>query len=253
MKLLLKRIRRSSFAILLLLFVLPFNLMAQTKSVSGIVKDGKGEPLPNVTVTVKGSKTGVASAANGSFTINAAQGATLLFTAVNFEAVEIKIGQSNNYTVVLAEKQTILTDVVVVGYGKSSRKTLSSAVTTVRPEDLNKGAIGDLGQLLQGKVAGLNITASGDPNRPAAVILRGASTVNSPGAPFYVIDGVPGADIAVIAPDDIASIDVLKDAAAAAIYGNRASSGVIMVTTKRGRKGQSAITYSGYMGIEKIS
>ena len=89
-----------------------------------------------------------------------------------------------------------LTDVVVVGYGKSSRKTLSSAVTTVRPEDLNKGAIGDVGQLLQGKVAGLNITASGDPNRPAAVILRGASTVNSPGAPFYVIDGVPGADIA---------------------------------------------------------
>jgi TonB-dependent starch-binding outer membrane protein SusC len=253
MKLHLKKIRRSSFAILLLLFVLPFNLMAQTKSVSGVVKDGKGQPLPNVTVAVKGSKTGVASAANGSFTISAAQGATLLFTAVNFEAVEIKIGQSNNYLVVLTEKQTILTDVVVVGYGKSSRKNLSSAVTTVRPEDFNKGAIGDIGQLLQGKVAGLNITASGDPNKPAAVILRGASTVNSPGAPFYVIDGVPGADIAAIAPDDIATIDVLKDAAATAIYGNRATSGVIMVTTKRGKKGQSAVTYNGYMGIEKVS
>jgi iron complex outermembrane receptor protein len=157
------------------------------------------------------------------------------------------------YNAVLTEKQTVLTDVVVVGYGKGSRKTLSSSITTIKPEDLNKGAIGDIGQLLQGKVPGLNITASGDPNKPAAVILRGASTVNSPGAPFYVIDGVPGADIAAIAPDDIASIDVLKDAAATAIYGNRASSGVIMVTTKKGKKGQTVVTYNGYVGIEKVS
>lgn len=206
---------------LLLLFVLPLSIMAQTKSVSGVVKDGKGEPVPNVTVTVKGSKTGVATAANGSFTISAAPGATLLFTAVNFEAAELKIGADNSYTIVLTDKQTILTDVVVVGYGKSSRRNLTTAVTTVRPEDLNRGAISDVGQLLQGKVAGVNITASGDPNRPAAVVLRGASTVNSPGAPFYVIDGIPGADIATVAPDDIASIDVLKDASATAIYGNR--------------------------------
>jgi TonB-dependent starch-binding outer membrane protein SusC len=253
MRLLFQKIPKSCFSMLLLLFVLPLSIMAQTKSVSGVVKDGKGEPVPNVTVTVKGSKTGVATAANGSFTISAAPGATLLFTAVNFEAAELKIGADNSYTVVLAEKQTILTDVVVVGYGKGSRKTLSSAITTVRPEDLNKGAIGDIGQLLQGKVAGLNITASGDPNKPAAVILRGASTVNSPGAPFYVIDGVPGADIAAVAPDDIATIDVLKDAAATAIYGNRAASGVIMVTTKRGKKGQSSVSYNGYVGFEKVS
>jgi len=253
MRLLFQKLNKSSIFMLLLLFVLPLSIMAQTKSVSGVVKDGKGDPVPNVTVTVKGSRTAVATAANGSFTISAAPGATLLFTAVNFEAAELKIGADNSYTMVLTEKQTILTDVVVVGYGKGSRKTLSSAITTVRPEDLNKGAIGDIGQLLQGKVAGLNITASGDPNRPAAVILRGASTVNSPGAPFYVIDGVPGADIAAIAPDDIASIDVLKDAAATAIYGNRASSGVIMVSTKRGRKGQSAVSYNGYVGVEKVS
>jgi iron complex outermembrane receptor protein len=143
--------------------------------------------------------------------------------------------------------------VVVVGYGRSSKKNLSSAITSLKPGDLNRGAISDVGQLLQGKVAGLNITASGDPNKPAAVILRGASTVNSPGGPFYVIDGVPGADISAIAPDDIASIDVLKDAAATAIYGNRAASGVIMVTTKRGKKGGVQTSYNGYVGLEKVS
>ena len=253
MRLLYQNLRKSSYGLLLLLVVLPINMIAQPKSVSGVVKDSKGSPVSNVNVTVKGSKTTVATNANGSFTINAAPGATLLFTAVNFESVEVKVGSENNYTVNVTEKQTILSDVVVVGYGKSSRRNLSSSVTTLRPEDLNRGAIGDVGQLLQGKVAGLNITSSGDPNRPAAVILRGASTVNSPGAPFYVIDGVPGADIAAIAPDDIASIDVLKDAAATAIYGNRASSGVIMVTTKRGKKGQTSVSYSGYIGLEKVS
>jgi TonB-dependent starch-binding outer membrane protein SusC len=253
MRLLFQKFRKSCIYTLLLLFVLPLSIMAQTKSVSGVVKDGKGEPVPNVTVAVKGSKTGVATAANGSFTISAAPGATLLFTAVNFEAAELKIGADNNYTVVLTDKQTILTDVVVVGYGKSSRRNLTTAVTTVRPEDLNRGAIGDVGQLLQGKVPGLNITASGDPNRPAAVILRGASTVNSPGGPFYVIDGIPGADINAVAPDDIASMDILKDASATAIYGNRASNGVIMVTTKRGKKGKLQAAYNGYVGFESVS
>ena len=253
MRLLFQKLKKSSIFMLLLLFVLPLSIMAQTKPVSGVVKDGKGDPVPNVTVAVKGSKTGVATAANGSFTISAAPGATLLFTAVNFEAAELKIGADNSYTVVLAEKQTILTDVVVVGYGKSSRRNLTTAVTTVKPEDLNRGAIGDVAQLLQGKVPGLNITASGDPNRPAAVILRGHSTVNSPGGPFYVIDGIPGADINAVAPDDIASMDILKDASATAIYGNRASNGVIMVTTKRGKKGKLQAAYNGYVGFESVS
>jgi TonB-dependent starch-binding outer membrane protein SusC len=252
MRLLFQKIKQSSL-LLLLSVVLPLSMVAQTKSVSGVVKDSKGNTVPNVTVTVKGSKTAVATAANGSFTISAASGATLLFTAVNFEAAELQIGTDNSYTMVLAEKQTILTDVVVIGYGKGSRRTLSSAITTVKPEDLNRGAIGDVGQLLQGKVPGLNITASGDPNRPAAVILRGASTINSPQGPFYVIDGIPGADINAVAPDDIASMDILKDASATAIYGNRAANGVIMVTTKRGKKGKAQAAYNGYVGFENVS
>ena len=228
-------------------------VQAQQKQVRGIIKDTKGIPVPSATVLVKGTRASAVSSADGSFTISAKEGDVLVFSAVSFEGREQKVTSSASYDVTLTATAVTLTDVVVVGYGRSSRKNLSSAITTIKPEDLNRGAISDVGQLLQGKVAGLNITASGDPNKSAAVILRGASTVNSPGAPFYVIDGVPGADIAAIAPDDIASIDVLKDAAATAIYGNRAASGVIIVTTKRGRKGQTQASYNGYVGIESVS
>ncbi|MEO7768840.1 MAG: SusC/RagA family TonB-linked outer membrane protein, partial [Ferruginibacter sp.] len=221
--------------------------------ISGSIADSKGSAASGVTVTVKGTKKATATGTDGSFTTTAKRGDILVLSSVAFIKKEVAVTGETFYKIEMAEVTTALTDVVVVGYGKSSRKTLSSAITTIKPEDLNRGAISDVGQLLQGKVAGLNISASGDPNKPAAVILRGASTVNSPGAPFYVIDGVPGADISAIAPDDIASIDVLKDAAATAIYGNRAASGVIMVTTKRGRKGQALTSYNGYVGYEKVS
>jgi TonB-dependent starch-binding outer membrane protein SusC len=225
----------------------------QQTQITGVVVDAKGNPAPGITITVKGGTTTALSGSDGSFTINARPGDILLFSGVSFGTKEVKVGNESNYRVTLTELVTTLSDVVVVGYGKSSKRTLSSSISTVKPEDLNRGAIADVGQLLQGKVPGLNITASGDPNRAAAVILRGASTVNSPQGPFYVIDGVPGANINLIAPDDIASIDVLKDASATAIYGNRAANGVIMVTTKRGRKGQTQLSYNGYAASEKVS
>jgi len=223
------------------------------KEVKGVVKDATGSPVGGITVTIKGTKKSRVTGSDGSFTITANEGDVLVFSGVAFETREVTVTGESFYNLVLATSTAVLGDVVVVGYGKSTRKTLSSSVTTIKPEDLNRGAISDVGQLLQGKVPGLNITASGDPNKPAAVILRGASTVNSPGGPYYVIDGIPGADISVIAPDDIASIDVLKDAAATAIYGNRAASGVIMVTTKRGKKGQMQVNYNGYVGRESVS
>jgi TonB-dependent starch-binding outer membrane protein SusC len=241
-------------AVLLVFFSLfGLSAQAQQKQIRGTVKDAKGDPVSGVTVTVKETKATSVSDPNGSFTISAKEGNVLTFSAVSFETTELKITSSSSYNVLLTASSAVLGDVVVVGYGKSSRKNLSSSITSVRPEDLNRGAIGDVGQLLQGKVPGLNITASGDPNGPAAVILRGASTLNSSQGPFYVIDGIPGADIATVAPDDIASIDILKDAAATAIYGNRAANGVIIITTKRGKKGQTQVTYSGYVGSEKVA
>lgn len=223
------------------------------EEVSGVVKDAAGKPIQGVTITIKGTKNSKVSGADGSFTIKAKKGDVLVFSAVSFAPQEIKVGDASTYDIVLTSTATTMGDVVVVGYGKSSRKNLTTAVSSVKPEELNKGAISDVGQMLQGKVPGLNITRSGDPNRASAMILRGVSTLNGSQSPFFVIDGVPGADISMIAPDDIASIDVLKDAAATAIYGNRAANGVIIVTTKKGKKGQAVVGYSGYVGVEKVA
>jgi len=240
-----------------LLFALFFAFgqsFAQTgRRITGKVTDTKGQPIPSVTITVKGVARATQTDVEGKFGINAASGETLTLTSIGYTTKDVAVTGETVYNIELAESSNSLKDVVVVGYGTTTRKTISSAITQVKQEDLNRGAIADVGQLLQGKVPGLNITASGDPNKPAAVILRGASTVNSPGAPYYVIDGIPGADIAAVAPNDIVTIDVLKDAAATAIYGNRASAGVIMVTTKRGKKGSALVTYNGYGGIEKVS
>ncbi len=248
-------LHQSRLLVLVFLFFIPTLLFSQSnpRDVSGVVKDDKGAALQGITVTVKGTGKSIATGTTGSFRISTAEGDTLVFSSVSYASMESPVTLESFYSITMTGSATSLNDVVVVGYGRSSRATLTSAVTTIKPDDLNRGAISDVGQLLQGKVPGLNISASGDPNRAAAVVLRGASTVNSPQGPFYVIDGVPGADISVVAPDDIASIDILKDAAATAIYGNRASNGVIMVTTKRGRRGQSQVAYSGYAGIEKVS
>jgi iron complex outermembrane receptor protein len=225
-----------------------------TVTITGKVTDEKGAPLTGVSIQIKGAKGGVQTGADGTFTMSGVkEDAVLVFSYVGYQAQSVAVNGQKELTIVLHGETQNLGDMVVVGYGRTSRKNLSSAVSTVKPEDLNKGAITDVGQLLQGKVPGLNITASGDPNQPAAVILRGASTLNSSQTPFYVIDGVPGVDISLIAPDDIASIDVQKDAAATAIYGNRAAAGVIIVTTRKGRAGQMLVNYNGYVGTEKVS
>jgi TonB-linked SusC/RagA family outer membrane protein len=242
----------SHLVFLLMALFLPLGYVLAV-DVKGKVTDEKSGALAGVTVEVKGKKITVVTDAAGNFTINADESTVLSFSFVGFDTKEVTVGNQTFIEVTLVEKKEALGEVVVVGYGKSSKKALTSAVTTLKPEDLNRGPISDVGQLIQGKVAGLNVTASGDPNRAAAVILRGLSTVNSPGAPFYVLDGVPGADISTVAPDDIASLDVLKDAAATAIYGNRASNGVIMISTKRGRKGRVQTSYNGYVGLEKVS
>jgi hypothetical protein len=200
-------------AMLTIVTLLPAMIMAQAggnKDVTGKVTDNSGSALSGVTVIVKSTSTATATNGRGVYSIKAKEGDVLVFSSASFSPQEVNVTSASAYNVTMEPLVATLSDVVIVGYGKSSRKNLSSSITTIKPEDLNKGAIGDVGQLLQGKVAGLNISANGDPNKPAAVILRGASTINSPSAPFYVIDGVPGADITVIAPDDIASIDVSK-------------------------------------------
>ncbi|MBF4485821.1 MULTISPECIES: TonB-dependent receptor [unclassified Flavobacterium] len=243
--------------LLLLAFFLglSINTWAQKTEISGIILDEKGIPLPAANVLEKGTTNTATTDFDGKFKISVSNpNAILLVSFMGFNDQSVKLEPAKkNYSIKLQSNTTNLEQVVVVGYGKGSRKNLTTAVTSVKAEDLNRGAISDVGQLLQGKVSGLNISSSGDPTRTASVVLRGASTLNSSQGPFYVIDGIPGVDISVIAPDDIASIDVLKDAAATAIYGNRAANGVIMVTTKKGSKGRTQIAYNGYVGWEEVS
>ncbi|MET3128676.1 iron complex outermembrane receptor protein [Arcicella rosea] len=234
--------------------IIPNEIIAE-QTITGTITDEKGQFLPGVSVLVKNTNRGTATDSKGQYKIAVPDGNnTLVFSFVGYQKQEIAVaGRSVINVSMLVENQS-LEEVVVVGYGTQSRKNLTSAITTIKPEDLNKGAISDVGQLLQGKVPGLNITRSGDPNRAAAIILRGASSLRDGAqSPLFVIDGVPGADISLIAPDDIATMDILKDAAATAIYGNRAANGVIMVTTKRANKGQMQVSYSSYMAIDKVS
>jgi TonB-dependent starch-binding outer membrane protein SusC len=222
--------------------------------ISGKVTDESGNSLPGVSVILKGTKQASITDMNGDYTINnLPQNAILLFSFVGMISQEVKVISQSVINITLRDESKGLNEIVVVGYGTTTKKGLVSSVVSIKPEDMNKGAITDVGQLLQGKAAGLNITVSGDPTRRSSVILRGASTLNSSMEPFYVIDGIPGGDISLVAPDDIESIDVLKDASATSIYGNRASNGVIMITTKKGKKGVTHVSYNGYAGIENVS
>ncbi len=227
--------------------------MAQSQT-SGVITDANGEPLIGVTVMEQGTSNGTVTDANGRYTLTTTKaGARLKVSYVGYADQVITPGQS----VVLKEDNQTLNEVVVVGYGTMRRKDVTSSITTVRSEDLNRGVFSDAASMLQGKVAGLVVTTTGDPNGSPSITLRGASSLRSGEAmsPYYVVDGIPGVDISMVAPDDIESIDVLRDATATAIYGSKAANGVIIITTKSGKSGaeRTSVTYSGYVGFDKIS
>ena len=223
--------------------------MAQNQ-VSGVIRDAQGEPLVGVSVMEAGTQNGVVTDANGRYTLNVKRGAKLNVSYIGFEPQTIDAGQS----VTLQEDNQLLNEVVVVGYGTMRRKDVTSSITTVQSKDLNTGVFSDPAQLLQGKVAGLVVTTSGDPNGTPSISLRGASSLRDNAmSPYYVIDGIPGVDISMVAPDDIESIDVLRDASATAIYGSKAANGVIIITTKNGSEGRTNVSYNAYVAFDKVA
>jgi len=242
-------------AVIVLVLVLQFaTATAQNTQIKGTVTDETSAPLPGVTVKIKGTNTAVATNVNGLYTINVS-GPTdvLVFSSVGSITKEETVGNKKIINVTLISDQKQLNDVVVIGYGTSSKKEVTTSITTVKAEDFNAGILTTPAELLQGKVAGLNVSKSGDPNSTPQTVLRGPSTITGSTEPFYVIDGVPGASIDLLAPADIESIDVLKDASATAIYGNRASNGVIIVTTRHPKAGQNRLNYSSYVSTEAVS
>lgn len=227
---------------------------AQTQqTIQGVVKDSQGEPLIGAGVLIKGSSNGTVTDADGKFTMTAQSGQILEVSYIGFVTKEIKV-DGKFFDITLEEDNNLLDEVVVIGYGTLARKDISSSISTVSSKDFNSGSYTSPAQLLQGKVAGLTVTQSGDPNGGGSISLRGASSLRDGSAmePYYIIDGIPGVSLSLVSPDDIETIDVLRDASATAIYGSKAANGVIIVTTKKGsREGRVAVNYSGYASWDK--
>jgi TonB-dependent starch-binding outer membrane protein SusC len=227
------------------------NLLHAQSTITGKVTDKAGVPLSNVSVMVKGKTTGTATNTEGFFSITASADDVLVFSSVEFNNLEARASTSGAMNVQLERKVSVLDDLVVVGYGTVRKKDLTGSVAVVNVDDAKKTASYDVAKLLQGQVAGISVHGSGEPGGFVQIKIRGVSSfINN--NPLFVIDGVPVTSPFDFSPDDIESIQVLKDASAGAIYGSRASTGVIIITTKKGRPGSLKVDYNGYMGLQDL-
>lgn len=226
----------------------------QQSELDGSVRDASGAPLEGVTVAIKGTSVATKTDASGRFRINApAAGGTLVFSMLGFNSVEQSIGTRQTINITLIPSVSDLEEVVVVGYGTVKRGDLTGSVASVGSSEIQSTPIVALDRAMQGRVAGVNvITNSARPGGSTTVRIRGTGSVNAGNEPLYVIDGFPTGNLNSINTNDIESMEVLKDASATAIYGSRGSNGVILVTTKRGKAGQSVVSYDGYYGQQSV-
>lgn len=246
--------------LLLLLLMLPLNLLAQSK-LQGVVTDNtSGQPLPGVNVTVKGTNNGVSTNFDGQFTLsNIKNGDTILFSFLGFKEQAITFNGQNNITVILQEESAKLDEVVVVGYGSVKKKDATGSIDLITSKEFNKGPVVSVDQLLAGKSPGVRITTSGGaPDAAPNIRIRGGSSLSAQNNPLIVIDGIPidlvnaagnSNPLSLVNPNDIESFSILKDASATAIYGSRASNGVIIITTKKGVSGKPEFSFSSSISI----
>ncbi|OXA81004.1 SusC/RagA family TonB-linked outer membrane protein [Flavobacterium frigidimaris] len=245
---------------MILLFVFSASVNAQT-TVSGTVSDSSG-PLPGVNIIVKGTKTTAATNFDGTYSIQATPNAVLVFSFIGYKSKEVSLNNQSQINVTLEEDLNSLKEVVVVGYGTMKRSDLTGAVSTVTSAAVQQSVATTIDQVLQGRAAGVQIQSnSGAPGSSSSIRIRGISSLNGSNEPIFVIDGViiDGSTSSVntnplanINPADIVSMDILKDASATAIYGSRAANGVIMITTKRGKKGDMVLNFDSYVGWQEI-
>ena len=222
-------------------------------TVKGVITDSSGEPLVGATIAVPGTTTGTTADIDGKFTLKVEDDQTIQVTSVGFQTVKLKIGKNREFNIVMKDDMQTLKDVVVVGYGMMEKKRVTSSITSIKGDNLVTGLGGStIATALQGKVTGLTISGSSSPNSSNGYQLRGVASVNAGRGPLVVIDGVPGGDLRMINQEDVASIDVLKDASAGAIYGTRAAGGVILVTTKHAQEGKVKATYTTELSTETI-
>ena len=246
----------SILGVIALMMLMSVQVMAQkgNVTVSGTVTDESGEPLIGVAVVEQGTVNGVLTDENGKYTISVAKAATLLFDYMGFAQVVQPVAGKTVIDAKLVEDTTFLDEAVVVGYGTMKRSDLTGSVSSVSSKSLENFKTGNVLDALGGQVAGVNITtADGTPGSGFNIIVRGVSTVNGDSSPLYIVDGFEVENIDHIANQDIASIEILKDASAAAIYGARAANGVVLVTTKSGREARATVSYSGSASYRTLS
>ncbi len=247
-------LNKSYLLILVFLFSAYFTSLAQvsSRSVSGIITDEKGIALSGVTISVKGTNITALSDKDGKYVVMVPEKSkTLLFSYVGMQDQEISVAKSGSQNIVLKQTSDILSEVVVIGYGTVRKKDLTGAVGSIKSDQITQVATPDVVQAMQGRVAGVQVIAnSGEPGSGAQIRIRGIGSING-SDPIYVVDGYQTGDISFLAPADIESIDVLKDASATAIYGSRGANGVVLVTTKKGKKGPLKFVFDSYVGNQK--
>lgn len=226
---------------------------AQTVKVTGQVVDDKNEPVIGAYVKVKGSNKGAVTDIDGNYTIDADKNATLVVTYVGMAEQEIKVANRTLVNVVMKDNANDLNEVVVIGYGQVKKSDLTSSISAIKGDKLDKLSTGNVMTALQGQVNGVQVSTAGGPGASPRVIIRGVTTVNG-SDPLYVVDGMPvGNNINFLNQNDIESMQVLKDASASAIYGTRASNGVVLITTKKGKKGEAKFNASATVGLQTLA
>ncbi|MEN8228188.1 MAG: SusC/RagA family TonB-linked outer membrane protein [Bacteroidota bacterium] len=246
--------RGGILSLLLIGFAVSF-ASAQERTVTGQVTSEEEGSIPGVNIVIQGTVTGAVTDVDGNYSIVVpGPDAVLVFSSIGYATQAIPVGDQSIIAVLMMPDVTALDEIVVIGYGTQKKKELTSAITNVKSDDFVKGNVNNPAQLIQGKVAGLSISKAGASFAEGYTVrLRGMSTIGANTEPLVVIDGVIGGNLSNVDPNDIESIDVLKDGSAAAIYGTRGSSGVIIVTTKKGRKGTASIEYNGYVTAETVA
>ncbi len=243
---------------LVMFLPLSIALLAQ-QSVEGTVTDAKtGETLISVTVQIKGTTTGTITDLDGKFHLTSDQltpKSILVFSYMGYTPVEEVLGDRKELDVKLSQSQVMMDELVVIGYGSAKKRDVLGAVSKVTSKDLNKMPVAGIDQALQGRVAGVQVTQNtGAPGEGVSVRIRGVGSINSSNAPLYIVDGIPMVDaLNTLSPGDIEGVTVLKDASSAAIYGSRANNGVVLITTKKGKKGKTVITYHGQTGFQQAT
>jgi TonB-linked SusC/RagA family outer membrane protein len=240
--------------LIMLTCILSANASAQESSISGKVVDNAGLPLPGVNVIVKGTSKGVQTDFDGNFNINVSPKSILVFSFIGMDEISVPTENKKDLKVVMKSGSQALDEIIVVGYGTKKKSDVISSVASVKPNDMIKVATSDVGEMLRGKAAGVQVTlADGGPGSSSSIQIRGKKSINGSNEPIVIADGIVIGNINDINANDIASLEILKDAAAQSIYGARASNGVILITTKRGKTGKARVAYNGFSGVQTIN